>query len=153
MIELNPRATQLGHLPLAQTGTLAAALLARSSGESLAATAAPRILPELVAFFPQAWISGVNSPRLRSAYQDIPWDQPKLMAHLLRRLGDGCGTLTRVIDRLTGRREARFLAEFHQQTNGLDQTSGLPCQSVVVSARSAAEHTVKQRSSMPMNAP
>jgi ATP-grasp domain len=148
MIELNPRATQLGHLPLAQTGTLAAALLARSRGEPLPATAAPRIAPELVAFFPQAWISGVNSPRLRSAYQDIPWDQPKLMAHLLRRLGDGRGTLTRVIDRLTGRREARFLAEFHQQTNGLDQTSGLPFRPSL-SRHEAPPNAVKARRPCP----
>jgi hypothetical protein len=163
MIELNPRATQLGHLPLARTGSLAAALLARSRGECPPTHARPKVAPELVAFFPQAWVSGVDSPRLRSAYQDIPWDQPNLMAYLLRRLGDGRGTLTRVIDRLLGRRDpARLLADFRRRTNGPGAEAGsesgqaVPFRSAVVPSRSAAERgegTVSRRSSVTSGVP
>jgi hypothetical protein len=85
MIELNPRATQLGHLPFGPTGSLVSALLALLRGETVLAVTGPRI-PEqrTVAFFPQAWLADADSPLLPSAYSDVPWREPALVAELLR---------------------------------------------------------------------
>jgi hypothetical protein len=125
LIELNPRATQLGHLPLTRSGTLASVLLARLRGEPLPAVARVQMTQETVAFFPQAWMSGATSSCLRLAYQDIPWDEPELMTHLLRRLGDRRGLVTRAVDRLMGRRgPARLLAAFRPLTNAFGPDGG-----------------------------
>jgi ATP-grasp domain len=88
-IELNPRATQLGHLPFGPTGSLVSALLARLRGETVLAVTGPRI-PEhrTVAFFPQAWLADAGSPLLPSAYPDVPWHEPAFVAELLRRPWD-----------------------------------------------------------------
>ena len=135
MIELNPRATHLGHLPLAQSGTLASVLLARLRGETLPAVAWAQITQEMVAFFPEAWMSGATSSCLRLAYQDIPWDEPELMTHLLRRLGDRRGLVTRAIDRLMGRRDpAWLLAAFRPLTNAFGPDGGTAGPSRAVSA-------------------
>jgi len=111
MIELNPRATQLGHLAIGPSGTLAAALLARLRGDVAPAAAQPRITQETVAFFPQAWLSGTVSPLLPPAYHDVPWAEPALVAELMRRPWDGRSLLARLTDTLMRRPDSeRILA-------------------------------------------
>jgi hypothetical protein len=78
LIEMNPRATQVGHLALGPGRDLAAALYAAVAGRSLPAT--PRVTEkDTIALYPQEWIRDPNSPFLRSAYHDVPWEEPSLV--------------------------------------------------------------------------
>lgn len=78
LIEINPRATQVGHLRLGTGHDLPAALYAALSGE--AEHAAPKITGnDTIALFPQEWTRDPASPFLRSAYHDVPWDEPELL--------------------------------------------------------------------------
>jgi len=82
LIEINPRATQTGHLAFGGGCDLAAALVAR-------ATNAPR--PDrlasssgnLVALFPQEWTRDRASPWLAAATHDVPWDDPRVIDAVL----------------------------------------------------------------------
>jgi predicted ATP-grasp superfamily ATP-dependent carboligase len=88
LIELNPRATQLGHLRLAGRGDLVGALCSalepdREAGrETLSGDS---IEKDIVAFFPQALSSNPDSPYLTSGYHDLPVEQPQLYRELLRK--------------------------------------------------------------------
>ncbi len=82
LIELNPRATQLGHLNVGG-GDLAGALCEaffggerKPSGEAIAS--------ETIAFFPQAVSLNPESPYVANGYHDVPLDQPRLHRELLR---------------------------------------------------------------------
>lgn len=82
LIEMNPRCTQLGHLPVAQQGDLAGILC-----EALSGTAYERqqhiLANDIIAFFPQAISWNANSQLFRIAYHDVPWEQPELIRELL----------------------------------------------------------------------
>jgi hypothetical protein len=85
LIEINPRATQVGHLRLGPGHDLPAAVYAALSGES--ANPAPRITTnDTIALFPQEWLRDPKSPFLRSAYNDIPWEEPELLKACVRQL-------------------------------------------------------------------
>ena len=78
LIEINPRATQVGHLTLGVGRDLPAALHAALSGEEL--QAAPKITEmDTIALFPQEWMRDPASPFLQSCYHDVPWDEPGLL--------------------------------------------------------------------------
>jgi formate-dependent phosphoribosylglycinamide formyltransferase (GAR transformylase) len=78
LIEVNPRATQVGHLRLGPGHDLPAALHAALCGK--AAQPAPKVTEKAtIALFPQEWIRDSGSEFLRSAYHDVPWDEPELM--------------------------------------------------------------------------
>ena len=113
MIELNPRATQLGHLPFGSTGSLVSVFLARLRGEAASAVNGPQIAEQgTVAFFPQAWLADAGSALLPSAYHDVPWQDPALIAELLRRPWDVRSPLARLIGFLLRRPDpARILAK------------------------------------------
>jgi predicted ATP-grasp superfamily ATP-dependent carboligase len=82
LIEMNPRCTQLGHLPLTKNGDLAGALCQKLVGRKCIANEA-RIEKDVIAFFPQAVLSDPSNPLLRSGYHDVPWEQPQLVRELL----------------------------------------------------------------------
>ena len=78
LIEINPRATQVGHLALGAGRDLPAALYAALSGGQL--QAAPKITEmDTIALFPQEWTRDPASPFLQSCYHDVPWDEPGLL--------------------------------------------------------------------------
>jgi carbamoylphosphate synthase large subunit len=78
LLEINPRTTQVGHLPLGLGRDIPAALYAAVSGQPV--RPAPKITKEnTVALFPQEWLRDPSSPLLQSAYHDVPWDQPELI--------------------------------------------------------------------------
>jgi len=78
LIEVNPRSTQVGHLSLGPGHDLPAALYAALSGETVQPS--PKVTEkDTVALFPQEWIRDPESPFLRSAYHDIPWEEPELV--------------------------------------------------------------------------
>jgi hypothetical protein len=83
LIEMNPRATQVGHLPLGPGRDLAAALYSAVSGE--ATDPAPKVTEnDTIALFPQEWVRDPSSGFLKTAYHDVPWDQPELLDACIR---------------------------------------------------------------------
>jgi hypothetical protein len=80
LIEINPRATQVGHLNLGPGRDLSAALHAVLTGQT--PRPAPKVTEnETIALFPQEWIRDPQSSFLRTAYHDVPWQQPALIRH------------------------------------------------------------------------
>jgi hypothetical protein len=78
LLEINPRSTQVGHLSLGPGRDLPAALYAALSGNAV--QPAPKVTEkDTIALFPQEWIRDPESPFLRSAYHDIPWEEPELV--------------------------------------------------------------------------
>ncbi len=82
VIEMNPRATQMGHL-IWKERSLAARLFAEATG------AAPSVGEVLdrdrpVAMFPQALRFAVEQVDFTEAELDVPWTEPELVAELLR---------------------------------------------------------------------
>lgn len=90
LIEINPRATQVGHLRLGPGRDIPAAFhavlcdraAARGDGAKAAVTDTERVTEkDTIALFPQEWIRDPESPFLRAAYHDIPWEEPDLVQH------------------------------------------------------------------------
>jgi hypothetical protein len=78
LIEMNPRATQIGHLSLGVNRDLPASIRAVLAGEPVSER--PRETDkEIIAFFPQEWFRDPASTFLRTAYHDVPWDEPDLV--------------------------------------------------------------------------
>jgi len=84
LIEVNPRPTQVGHLKLGPGRDLPAALRgAISGGRVLEST---KITDnDTIAFFPQEWQRNPESIFLRSAYHDVPWQEPELLRACVRK--------------------------------------------------------------------
>jgi len=78
LIEINPRATQAGHLSLGAGRDLPAALYAAVTRRP-AEPKAKITDKETIALFPQEWIRDPQSPFLQSAYHDVPWEEPELI--------------------------------------------------------------------------
>ncbi len=83
LIEMNPRATQVGHLTLGLGHDLPAALYAAVSGEPLR-PASKLTENDTIALCPQEWIRDPASPFLRSAHHDVPWEEPELLQACVR---------------------------------------------------------------------
>jgi ATP-grasp domain len=78
LLEINPRATQVGHLTLGPGRDLPGALYAAITAQP--ARLAPRLTEnDTIALFPQEWTRNPASHFLRSAYQDVPWEQPEFV--------------------------------------------------------------------------
>jgi len=78
LIELNPRSTQTCHLRLGEGRDLVAALRSKISGEPLQAV--PRATDNnVIALFPQEWQKDPDSEFIKSAFHDVPWDEPELV--------------------------------------------------------------------------
>ena len=82
LIELNPRCTQLGHLPLTSRGDLAGAWVDALTGHRTG-TATPFPGAQTIAFFPQAQRWGATNEFLRSVHHDVPWEEKRLLEELL----------------------------------------------------------------------
>jgi hypothetical protein len=84
LIEMNPRATQVGHLTLGPGRDLASALYTALSG--IETEAAPKVTDkDTIALFPQEWLRDPASAFLQSAYHDVPWEEPELLLLCIRR--------------------------------------------------------------------
>jgi hypothetical protein len=85
LIEINPRATQVGHLALGPGRDLPAALYSAMSGEPL--RAAKKVTEnDTITLFPQEWMRDPASPFLASGYHDVPWEEPELLRACVRKL-------------------------------------------------------------------
>jgi hypothetical protein len=83
LIEMNPRATQVGHLTLGPGHDIPAALYAAVTGEPV--REGPRVTDnDTIALFPHEWFRNPASAFLRSGYHDIPWEEPELIRACLR---------------------------------------------------------------------
>jgi acetyl/propionyl-CoA carboxylase alpha subunit len=78
LIEINPRTTQVGHLTLGSGRDLPAALFAAVSGQTLQ-PATKLTENDTIALFPGEWTRNPDSTFLRSAYHDVPWEEPELI--------------------------------------------------------------------------
>src|SRR2546426_8321551 len=83
LIEINPRATQVGHLALGPGRDLPAALHAILAGGAI--RPAPKITEnDTIALFPQEWMRDPGSAFLQSGYHDVPWEEPGLIRACVR---------------------------------------------------------------------
>jgi len=80
LIEMNPRATQLGHLEFTDQASLAAAFVAAQRGEAIPQPVSP-ISIDTVALFPQALKAGA-SPHRTISHLDVPWSEADLHEEL-----------------------------------------------------------------------
>jgi len=86
LIEVNPRATQVGHLTLGPGRDLPAALYAALTGEEI--REAPNATENrTIALFPQEWKRNPDSPFLQSGYHDVPWEEPELIRSVVHGTG------------------------------------------------------------------
>jgi hypothetical protein len=107
LIEMNPRATQLGHLNVTEHGDLAGVLAAKLRGDSLPAVAPDGRIPnDIIAFFPQAWNANPKSPLLARGYHDVPWEEPALVRELTRESWPERQLLNRVFTLFRARKQA-----------------------------------------------
>ncbi len=84
LLELNPRATQLGHLNLSVHGDLAGVMVGKLKNEMPQRVASEnQIQNNPIAFFPHTFKSNAASTYLHQGYHDVPWDQPALVRELL----------------------------------------------------------------------
>jgi hypothetical protein len=84
LIEINPRATQVGHLTLGPGRDLPAAIYGAVSGNS-ARIAAAVTDNDTVALFPHEWARDSESEFLRTGYHDVPWEAPALVHACIQR--------------------------------------------------------------------
>jgi Carbamoyl-phosphate synthase L chain, ATP binding domain len=83
LIEINPRATQVGHLSLGPGHDLPAALAAAVTGSHI--QHAPKVTEkDTVALFPQEWTRDPASSFIQSGYHDVPWEEPWLVEACMR---------------------------------------------------------------------
>ncbi len=87
LIEVNPRATQVGHLSFGAGHDLPGALVSALTGTEL--PPAPVVTKkDTIALFPQEWLRDPSSSYLRCAYHDVPWSQPELLRACVRKRRD-----------------------------------------------------------------
>jgi hypothetical protein len=98
LIEINPRATQVGHLSLGAGRDIPAALYQTLCAREALLASPPNPPSDLrparqvrkvtendtIALFPQEWIRDPESAYLRSAYHDVPWEEPDLVRDCVR---------------------------------------------------------------------
>jgi aspartokinase/homoserine dehydrogenase 1 len=82
LIEMNPRATQVGHLTLGPGRDLPAALYSALSGEPV--REAVRVTEnDTIVLFPHEWKRNPDSAFLQTGYHDVPWEEPELVRNCL----------------------------------------------------------------------
>lgn len=95
LIEVNPRATPICHLPLGSGRNLPAALYARLAGTPSCHMPAT-IDQHVIAMFPGEWHRNPASPYLHLGYHDIPWDEPALVQECIDRPWSERGWIARL---------------------------------------------------------
>jgi len=85
LLEVNPYVVE-GHVSACFGCDLTAAMLAAIRGGKPPPALSPPT-HELVAMFPNEWRRDQNSPHLATAHHDVPWDDPDLMAAMVRDCG------------------------------------------------------------------
>jgi glutathione synthase/RimK-type ligase-like ATP-grasp enzyme len=99
LIEMNPRATPICHLPLGTGQNLPEALYTKLAGTPPGTTPA-RVVHDVIVMFPGEWHRNRASPYLRSDYHDVPWDEPELIQDCIGRPWSERGLLARLWARM-----------------------------------------------------
>jgi glutathione synthase/RimK-type ligase-like ATP-grasp enzyme len=102
LIEMNPRATPVCHLPLGAGRNLPAALYTQLAGTPPLAPPAT-IDHDVIVMFPGEWHRSPASPYLHSHYHDVPWDEPALIQDCIDRPWSERGSIARLWARLRPR--------------------------------------------------
>ncbi len=97
LIELNGRSTPLASLALGVGCDPMSALAGTMTG--LAVSSEPSTVNKTIALFPQAWRQDPTMPALHEAFHDVPWDDPRLLAELVRLPWPDRGLLARMLAR------------------------------------------------------
>jgi biotin carboxylase len=108
LLEINPRATPVCHLPLGVGRDLMTAL-ARIGGAE-APLARPHIRQSRIALFPGEWQRDAESPHLVGAHHDVPWEERGLIADGLAPPWPERGWIARSVATLRKRRRLRRAA-------------------------------------------
>lgn len=87
LLERNARPTQVAHLSFGGGHDLAAAYVRAIVGRSEVRDRAAATARPLIALFPHELQRDPESPSLREAFHDVPWESPELMQRALR--GEG----------------------------------------------------------------
>ncbi|MBL6749318.1 MAG: ATP-grasp domain-containing protein [Nevskia sp.] len=103
LIEVNPRATPICHLPLRDGRDLPAALFAQLAGSPAVAPAVSLEARE-IAMFPGEWRRDPASRALHAAYHDVPWEEPELVRSCIGLTWEERGLLARFKSRVHPRR-------------------------------------------------
>lgn len=109
LIEVNPRATPICHLPLGAGRDLPAALHARLTGRAVRLDA-PSISADVIAMFPGEWCRDPRSPYLGSAFHDVPWSETELVRDCVDLPWEERGLAARIRARLQPRRAAAVVS-------------------------------------------
>jgi hypothetical protein len=100
LIELNPRATPICHLPLGAGRNLPLALYSRLVGKPVPSIA-PAISNSAIAMFPGEWHRDPLSPYLRSSFHDVPWTESALVRDCVELPWEDRGIAARIKARLS----------------------------------------------------
>jgi hypothetical protein len=84
LIEMNPRCTQLGHLPIEAHGDLAG-VFCRAFLDAGPQRQQRLFCEKTIVFFPQAIMSNAKFSYLQTSYVDVPWGEPRLARELMIR--------------------------------------------------------------------
>lgn len=106
LIEVNPRATPIGHLSLGSGRDLPAALHACLRNEPTPAGASA-IRGDVIAMFPGEWHRNPVSPHLRTAFHDVPWSDMDLVRECVELPWEERGLAARLRARLRRGRAPR----------------------------------------------
>lgn len=83
LIEFNGRPTPACSLGALAGTDLLGAFFTALTGKKVSASPPPSPPQTQIALFPNEWWRDNNSPYLRTAYHDVPWDDPKLLCHVI----------------------------------------------------------------------
>jgi glutathione synthase/RimK-type ligase-like ATP-grasp enzyme len=126
LIEVNPRATPMSAVALANEYPLPAALCSRLRDEPLRAVNVAPNHP-LIAMFPYEWRRDPASPYLRSAFHDVPWEEPALVRECMEIPWSERG----VVARITKRVRAALKSTAAQAPAGTQPPTALPPRPIV----------------------
>ena len=125
LIEMNPRATQLGHLNMSAKGNLADALAAKLTNRTLSAAAnRRRVQSDTIALFPHAWKTDPGNEALSTGFHDVPWDQPRLVEELLKKPWPERRLLNRIFNGLrilTAGNQKQWAPQSNEEHRSADQ--------------------------------
>lgn len=85
LLEMNPRATQVCHLCFGEGKDIPSAIIAALTGKRKEADEVTTD-KDLIALFPAEWVRDPASAYLRTAYLDIPWEEPELVKASVARM-------------------------------------------------------------------
>lgn len=78
LIEINPRATQVGHLALGSGRDLPAALYGAVT-RNIVHERPTITAKDTITLFPHEWLRNPASPFIQSSYHDVPWEEPEFI--------------------------------------------------------------------------